>query len=185
MAKQVVLVVDIQNDYFPGGKLPLNNVEAARDKAVQVIEDARANGSPVVHIRHEFPFAEAPFFVAGTDGAKIHDTVRPLEGETVVLKQHANAFRDTNLRDVLDALDPDELVIVGSMSHMCIDATTRAAADVGYNPVVLHDACATLDLNFGDQVVEATKVHAAFMAALSQGYARLLTVDEHLARSEA
>ena len=182
MTKKVVLVVDIQNDYFPGGKLPLWNVEAARDKAVQVIEAARANGNPVVHVRHEFPFAEAPFFVAGTDGAQIHATVQPTEGEDVVVKNHANAFRETGLQQVLDAHAPDEVVIVGSMSHMCIDATTRAAADLGYNAVVLHDACATTDLAFGEQTIEAPKVHAAFMAALATGYAQLLTVDEHLAR---
>jgi nicotinamidase-related amidase len=180
MARQVVVVVDLQNDYFPGGKLPLWNVEAARDNAARVIAGARAAGNPVIHVQHEFPDANAPFFVAGTDGVLIHESVRPEPGEEVVVKHHANSFRDTRLREVLDGHAPEEVVIVGAMSHLCIDATTRAAADQGYNVVVIHDACATIDLGFGGQAVPAPQVHAAFMAALSSGYARLQSADEHL-----
>lgn len=180
MTAQVLVVVDLQNDYFPGGKLPLWNGEAARDNAARVIAAARAGGTPVIHVRHEFPDANAPFFVAGTDGARIHDAVAPVEGEDVVLKHYPNSFRETRLREVLDAHVPQEVVIVGAMSHMCIDATARAAADLGYNVVVLHDAVTTLDVAFGEQVVPAAQVHAAFMAALATGYARLLSVDEHL-----
>jgi nicotinamidase-related amidase len=176
------LVIDLQNDYFAGGKLPLSNVEAARDNAVRTIAAARAAGYPVVHVRHEFPGSEAPFFVAGSEGAQIEQAVRPVDGETVVLKHYPNAFRETDLRQVLDAHAPDELVLLGAMSHMCIDATARAAADLGYDVVVLHDACATIDQNFGDEAVPAAQVHAAFMAALATGYARLLSVDEHIAR---
>ena len=180
MARQVLLVVDLQNDYFPGGKLPLWNVEAARDNAARVIASARRDGTPIIHVRHEFPDESAPFFVPGTEGAQTHPSVAPLEGEAIVLKHHANSFRDTQLREVLDVHAPEEVVIVGAMSHMCIDATARAAADLDYNVVVLHDACATLDLGFGDEAVPAPKVHAAFMAALATGYARLQSVDEHI-----
>lgn len=181
MSRQVLVVVDLQNDYFPGGKLPLWNVEAVRDNAARAIASARQAGTPVIHVRHEFPDDRAPFFVAGTEGAHIHPSVAPAGGEDIVLKHHANSFRETRLREVLDGHNSKEVVIVGAMSHMCIDATARAAADLGYNVVVLHDACTTLDLGFGDEAVPAPQVHAAFMAALGTGYARLQSVDEHIA----
>ena len=66
------------------------------------------------------------------------------------------------------------------MSHMCIDATTRAAADFGYKATLIHDACATKDLEFGGESVPATKVHAAFMAGLNGAYATLSTADDFL-----
>lgn len=181
MSRRVLLVIDIQNDYFHGGKLPLPGVEAARDKAVLALGSARSSGTPVIHIRHEFPNADAPFFVADSDGSLIHASVLPHESEAVIVKHHANAFRDTDLDERLKAHAPDEVVIVGAMSHMCIDATARAAADLGHAVVVLHDACATLDLQFGEQVVPAVQVHAAFMASLASGYARLLSVEEYIA----
>lgn len=185
MARQVVVVVDLQNDYFPGGKVPLWNIEAARDKAVRVVASAREEGTPVIHVRHEFPDAGAPFFVAGTQGADIHETILPDAGEDVIVKNHANSFRETQLREVLDAHAAQEVVIVGAMSHMCIDATARAAADLGYEVVVLHDAVTTLDLEFGGETIPAAQVHGAFLAALAQGYARIQSVDEHLDRVAA
>jgi nicotinamidase-related amidase len=67
------------------------------------------------------------------------------------------------------------------MSHMCVDAGVRAASDLGYKCIVVHDACATRDQQFEGKVVPADEVHAAFMAALEFGYARLLSTEEYLA----
>ena len=117
----------------------------------------------------------------GTDGAKIHPKVEGLEGEPVVLKHHVNSFRETDLKAILDRHGVEEVVICGAMSHMCVDAGARAASDLGYRCVVVHDACATRDQEFEGAVVPAAQVHAAFMAALRFEYARLVTTDEHLA----
>jgi nicotinamidase-related amidase len=75
-----------------------------------------------------------------------------------------------------------ELVVIGAMSHLCIDATSRAASDLGYMTIVVHDACATMDLEFGGLVVPAAQVHATLMAALAFAYATVSTTDELLAR---
>ena len=72
-------------------------------------------------------------------------------------------------------------MICGAMSHMCVDAGARAASDLGYKCVVVHDACATRDQEFEGAVVPAAQAHAAFMAALRFGYARLVTTEEYLA----
>src|SRR5215467_9664724 len=180
MAKRALVLIDIQNDYFPGGKWPLSGIEAAADNAAKLLAAARAAGDLVVHVRHEFPTADAPFFAPGSDGAKIHPKVKNREGEPVVLKHHVNAFRETDLKALLDRHGVEEVVICGAMSHMCVDAGTRAAGDLGYRCVVVHDACATRDQEFEGTVVPAAQVHAAFMAALGFGYARLVSTEEYV-----
>lgn len=181
MPKRALLLIDIQKDYFPGGKWTLNGIEAAADNASQLLAAARAAGDLVVHVRHEFPTMDAPFFVPGSEGAKIHPKVRNVEGEQVLLKHHVNSFRETDLKNILDRAGVDEVVICGAMSHMCVDAGTRAASDHGYKCVVVHDACATRDQEFEGMVIPADQVHAAFMSALRFGYARLISTAEYLA----
>jgi nicotinamidase-related amidase len=65
---------------------------------------------------------------------------------------------------------------------MCIDATSRAAADFGYSPVIIHDACATRDVEFGETMVPAAQVHAAYMSALAFAYGKVVTTSELLGR---
>lgn len=100
--------------------------------------------------------------------------------ETVVLKHFPNAFRETGLKELLDNQGIENLVIIGSMSHMCIDATTRAAKDFGYNVRVVHDACASRDLEFNGSMVPAAQVHAAFMSALGFAYAEVISTATFL-----
>lgn len=181
MSKRAVVVIDLQNEYLPTGKLPLSGIEAAVGNAAKVIADARAQGMPVIHVRHEFAHDEMAVFVPGSDGVQIQSAVAPQPGEPVVLKNYPNSFRDTNLKQLLDERDIEELVVVGAMSHMCVDAGVRAAADMGYSVTVIHDACATLDLEFGGVQVPAAQVHAVMMAALGFAYARLNSTAEYLA----
>ncbi|HUX24843.1 MAG TPA: isochorismatase family protein, partial [Burkholderiales bacterium] len=82
------------------------------------------------------------------------------------------------LLEHLHALDVDHLVIAGMMTHMCVDATTRAAFDLGFSCNLAHDACATRALAFGEQRVPAAQVHAAFLAALAGLYAKVQSVAE-------
>ncbi len=180
MSARAVIVIDIQNDYFAGGKWPLVGQAAAAEKAARVIAAARAAGEAVIHIRHEITRPNAPFFVPGTEGAAIHPSVQPLPGETVIVKNFANSFRETSLKAELDGRGLTDLVIFGSMSQNCIDSTVRAAADFGYAVTVIHDACATLDLKFEDQVIPAAQVQAAYMAALGFGFAKVISAEAYL-----
>lgn len=182
MSRRALILVDIQNDYFPSGKWPLDGVEQAAEQAVRVLAAARQAGDLIVHVRHEFASAEAPFFVPGSQGARIHDSVRPLPGEAEVLKHQVNAFRDTDLKAILEQHGVQALTLVGSMSHMCIDAAARAAADLGYQVTVVHDACATRDQVFGEVQVPAAQVQAAYMAALAFAYAQVVSSAEYLAQ---
>lgn len=181
MAKQALIVVDIQNDYFPQGKWPLVGADAAADNAAKLIQAFRETGDQVVHVRHEFNSDAAPFFTPGSEGAKLHPKVLNRPDESVVLKHFVNSFRETELQSILDQQGIESLVIVGSMSHMCVDGITRAAADLGYTVTVIHDACATRDLEFNGLVVPAAQVHAAFMSALGFAYANVVSTETFLA----
>lgn len=181
MPKRALILIDVQNDYFPGGKWPLNGIESAADNAAKLLAAARARGDLVVHVRHEFPTEDAPFFTPRSEGAQIHSKVSSLDNEPVVLKHQVNSFRETDLKAILDRHGVDEVVICGAMSHMCVDAGVRAASDLGYRCIVVHDACATRDQEFQGKVVRAADVHAAFMAALGFGYAKLISTEAFLA----
>jgi nicotinamidase-related amidase len=180
MAKRALIVVDIQNDYFPHGKWPLSGMEAAADNAARLIAAMRLSGHQIVHIRHEFPSDDAPFFAPGSEGAQIHRKVRNRDDEHVVVKNYINSFRETDLEGVLDRSGVEEVVVCGAMSHMCVDAVSRAANDFGYKVTVIHDACASRDLEFDGVRVPAAHAHAAFMAALGFGYATMRSTDEYL-----
>ena len=178
--KHALIVVDIQNDYFPGGKWTLNGIEVAADNAARLIAAARVNGDLVVHVRHEFQTDDAPFFTPGSKGAQIHPKVLNQVGEHVVLKHFINSFRETDLKEVLDRNKIKEVVICGAMSHMCVDAITRASNDFGYKVTVIHDACASRDLEFNGVRVPAAHVHTAFMSALGFAYATMLSTNQYL-----
>ncbi len=175
-----LLIVDLQNDYFAGGAMPLAGTEAAAAHAGRLLARFRDDGRPVVHLRHLSVRPGATFFLPGTQGAEIHPSLAPADGEAVIEKNYPSGFRDTDLKARLEALGVDALLICGAMSHLCIDTTTRAAFDLGYRCSVAADACATRDLEFGGRRVEAADVHAAFMAALALPFARVAATAELL-----
>lgn len=181
MSKRAIVVVDLQNEYLSTGKLPLVGIEPALANAARIIAAARAKGDLLIHVRHEVATPDAPVFVPESDGVQIIPAVAPVEGEPVVVKNYPNSFRDTGLKPMLDERGVEELVVIGAMSHMCVEATSRAAADLGYPVTVVHDACATMDLEFGGTVIPAAHVHATAMAALAFAYASITTTDAYLA----
>ncbi|MBY0546133.1 MAG: cysteine hydrolase [Candidatus Obscuribacterales bacterium] len=180
MVGKALLLIDIQNDYFETGLWPLFEMSRVADNAAKVLHAARQEGTMVVHIRHEFPTADAPFFRPGSAGARIHSTVAPLANEQVIVKNQINSFRETELKQVLDERKIGELVVCGAMSNVCVDAAVRAAADFGYKVTVVEDACAAKDAELNGLKVDAPSVHAAFMSALSFGYAQVTTIRELL-----
>ncbi|HBP40666.1 MAG TPA: cysteine hydrolase [Halomonas sp.] len=180
MSKRAIIVVDIQNEYFPGGKLLLQGIEEAAANAAKVIEHARSAKDLVVYFQHESADPEIPFFTPGTPEVAIHSMVAPLEQETVVVKNFPNSFRETGLKELLDQKNIEEVVIIGAMSHMCIDATSRAASDFGYKTTIIHDACATLDLEFDGVTVPASQVHATIMSALAFAYGTVISTEQYV-----
>ena len=179
-----LMLVDIQNDYFAGGRMELVGMDAAGEKAGQLLTFFRDNRWPTFHIQHISNYEGATFFLPDTKGVEIHNSVKPQSDDFVVQKHYPNSFRNTLLLNELKKAGVDRVVICGAMSHMCIDATTRAAADFGFGCTVVANACATRDLQFAGETIPAAKVHGAFMAALGAAYAKVTNSDELISTLE-
>lgn len=176
-----LLLIDIQNDYFAGGKMELQGSAEASLRAKEILSFFRKHAMPLVHIRHIAGRPGATFFLPGTHGSEIHPNVLPLPGETVIQKHYPNSFRETSLLEHLRGKNVSALVIAGMMTHMCVEATTRAAFDHSFDCTVVHDACATRELTFQDRIIPAGQVHAAFLSALGGVYAKVVGANDFLA----
>ncbi len=175
---QGLLLVDIQNDYFPGGAMELAGSAEAGNRGGELLDAFRRKSLPVIHIHHISLRQGATFFLPNTKGVQIHESVAPMEGEAVFQKHFPNSFRETPLLDHLRQKQISRLIIAGMMTHMCIDTTVRAAADLGFQCLLAQDACATRSLSFGGAIVPAEQVQTAFLAALNGSFARVLPVKE-------
>jgi len=178
MADTALLIIDIQNDYFPGGAMELEGADAAGGKASRALKSFREKQLPIIHVRHLSTRPGSTFFLPGTKGQEIHATVTPVSGEAIVEKNFPNSFRATGLKEILEKQQIKNLVVAGMMTHMCVDATVRHAADLGYKVTLLGDACATRAQAYGGESVPARQVHAAFLAALNGFYAKVIRSDE-------
>lgn len=177
---KALIIIDIQKDYFEGGAMELHNPVQASENAKQVLEKFRKDNELVVHVQHLAATPEAGFFLPNTEGAEIHHNVKPHDGEKLITKHAPNAFLNTDLLDYLKSKKITELLFAGMMTHMCIDATVRAAKDYGFDCTVIGDACATRDLEINGNQVKANDVQNAFLAGLSFHYADIQNTKEFL-----
>ena len=173
-----LVIVDIQNDYFPGGAMELAGSVEAGEQASKLVAAFRHKALPVIHVQHLSTRPGATFFVPGTKGVEIHPCVSPRQGETIIRKSFPNSFRDTPLLQHLRDNKITRLIVAGMMTQMCIDSTVRAAVDLGFECLLAHDACATKSLSFGGAAVPAASVQTAFLAALNGLFAKVQSVDE-------
>lgn len=178
MTQALLLLIDIQNDYFPGGAMELVGSPAAAAQAEKLLRAFREKALRVIHIQHVSERPGATFFLPNTAGVQIHESVAPVGGEAVLEKHYPNSFRETGLLEHLRGHQPTHLVIAGMMTHMCVDTTVRAAADIGFQCILAHDACATRALSFAGAAVSAENVQTAFLAALNGLFAKVLPAEE-------
>jgi nicotinamidase-related amidase len=163
-----LLLIDIQDFYFPGGRAALVEPEKAAQNAARLLGEFRKEKLPVVHVRHN-----------SEPGGEINKLVAPVTGEKIFSKNAVNCFVGTDLLDYLKSIKSDTLVICGMQTHMCVEAAVRAAADLGYKCILVGDACATRDLKYGDKVIKAEDVHYSTLATL-KSYATIETTEEFL-----
>ena len=182
--KTALLLIDIQNDYFPGGKMELEGPVEAAKKANELLQCFRDHAMPTVHIQHISLKPDATFFIPSDRGTDINDLTAHYEGEPLVQKHYPNSFRETDLLDLLKKWKIERVIITGMMTHMCVDATARAAADLGFQVMVAEDACATRALTYGETTITADHVHMAFLAAL-KSYGQVMPVEMILAQLAA
>ena len=178
--KTALIIIGVQKDYFAGGKYPLVNPLETAQNAYMLLQCFREHSGHHVHIQHIALEPNAVFLVKGDSGSDIHDSVAHFVGEPIVYKHEPNSFLNTNLLEILREWETERVVICGMMTHMCVDATARAAADLGFQVIVAEDACATRDLKYGETTIPADHVHKAFLAAL-KSYGKVMKSNEIIA----
>lgn len=178
--KTALILIDFQKDYFPGGKHPLVDALEAAKNAYMLLQCFREHNGYHVHTQHISKEPGATFFISGDRGTDIHDSVAHFEGEPIVYKHTPNAFLNTELQALLEGQGIERLVICGMTTHLAVDATARAASDLGFQVIVAGDACATRDLQSGDTSIPADQVHKEALAALTS-YGKVMRSDEILA----
>ncbi|SMO75788.1 Nicotinamidase-related amidase [Flavobacterium nitrogenifigens] len=179
--KQALIIVDVQNDYFPGGRMELSGSEAAADNVKTILEYCRKSKIEVIHIQHIATSPNSTFFLPETDGAKINAKVAPISNEKIITKHYPNSFRETNLLAYLHEKKITDLIVTGMMTHVCIDATVKTAKDYGFDCTVISDACATKDLDVQGNKVAAKEVQNALLGAMAFYYAELKTTADFIA----
>nr|WP_315027997.1 cysteine hydrolase family protein [uncultured Chryseobacterium sp.] len=183
MENTALLIIDVQNDYFPGGKMELKGAEKAGRNAQQILEYFRKNNLPVIHIMHISTNDGATFFLPNTFGAEINSFVSPQKAEKVIIKHFPNSFRETDLLEYLQSKNINNLVIAGMMTDVCIESTTRAAFDFGFKNTIVGNATATRDRELKGEIVYAEDVQKSFLAgisALGDLYAHVVSTDDLL-----
>jgi nicotinamidase-related amidase len=178
---RALVIIDIQKDYFPGGRMELVGAEAASGQARRLLSAFRESREPVFHVQHVFESDDAPFFTPGSEGAEIHPDLAPVSDEPLIVKHNPNAFLETSLADQLHQAGVEDVVICGMMTSMCVDASARAAAELGFRTSIAADACAAPNLPSGDEVIPGAMVHKAFLAALGSLIAEVRNTDEIIA----
>ena len=167
-SRTALLLIDIQDFYFPGGNSALVEPAAAAEKAALLLTDFREKKQLVVHIRHDYE-----------PGGSINSLVLPFRSEKVITKKEVNSFKDTDLLTYLNEYNIDTLVLAGMQTHMCLEAATRAASDFGFTCIVIQDACATKGLNYNGISIPAKEVHFSTLATL-RSYAKIIDASDYL-----
>jgi nicotinamidase-related amidase len=176
--KSALILIDIQNDYFEGGKCELVEPFKALKNAEYILRMFREANLPVIHVQHINTREGATFFLPDSEGVKIHEALKPQDEEYLIIKHRPNSFYKTDLNKILASHDIKDVVICGMMTHMCIDTTVRAAKDYDLNVTVIEDACTTKDLRLYNMVMPAQTVHNTFMAALNGMFANIVCASK-------
>lgn len=175
----VLIVIDAQREYVDG-KLPLSGMEPALTEIGSLLARARKAGAPIIHIKHRGRPGGA--FGPDTPGFDIADAAAPSGAEAIIEKSLPNAFAGTTLQATLDGLGRKQLILTGFMTHMCVEATARAALDHGFKSTVVAAATATRDLPdpLTGNAVPTTEVQRNALAALADRFATIVATADSI-----
>lgn len=163
-----LIIIDIQEFYFPGGDAELVNPEEASLNAEKILKYFRKNNLTIVHVRHNYE-----------PGGDIHENVKPTDSEKVVSKNDVNCYKDTDLLEYLKKNSVKNVVICGMQTHMCVEAAVRASHDYNFKTILIHDACTSKDLKFDDILIKAKDVHYSTLSTL-RSYAKIIDTESFL-----
>lgn len=174
LSKTAYLVIDIQNDYFPGGNYALQGSNDASENAAKILKYYRENKYPVIHIQHIATHTGATFFLPNTNGSEIHDNVKPLKAEKLFVKHDINSFSNTGLQEYLKKNEIKDLIIVGMQSNVCVQTASLHAKSNNYNVIVINDALAAT----------TEKNHESTVKLFSEKEITLYTTKEFLLKAK-
>ncbi|NLQ17667.1 isochorismatase family protein [Marinomonas sp. M1K-6] len=162
MSRTALLVIDVQNDYFDNGNFPLWNTEKTLKETLNAIRAAKEQNAAVVLVQH-VAAGESPIFIEGSEGVKLHQAILDAAPDApIVIKQHADAFQNTNLTQVLEALEVDRLAICGMMTQNCVTHTAISDSAASYQVSILPDACTTREELLHFIALEAIQTKVTF-----------------------
>ena len=144
---KVLVVIDLQNDYFENGSFPLWNTDNVLGNIEKAIRKANDKKIPVILIQHIADSKSgALFFNEGTSGADIHPNILKISSQApIIIKEFADSFFNTKLEETLSKLKVTELLICGMMTQNCVTHTAISKSAEKYKVSVLTDCCTTVD----------------------------------------
>ena len=152
----------------------------AERNVARVLDAWRAQGAPIIHVRHESQGGFAP----GSETAEFKPEAQPRDGEPVLTKNQNSAFVGTDLEQRLRSEGVETVAIMGLTTDHCVSATTRMASDLGFEAWVLADATATHERrSFDGELIPADTIHRTALASLHGEFAEVLKTDDALARA--
>ncbi|MBI9049567.1 MAG: cysteine hydrolase [Anaerolineaceae bacterium] len=178
--KKALLIIDVQNEYFPGGNVELHDSINTSLRIKEILVSCRKNMIPVIHVQHFATKPDAPAFAPGTRNVEIHENVKPLEPEKIISKNYPNSFRGTELEDHLKMNGISTLIVAGMMTHNCVESTVRAAYDLGYECIVAGDCCTTKSLKLNNEEIPVEYVQKSFLAGLNGRFSKVVQKDDVL-----
>jgi nicotinamidase-related amidase len=136
MAGVAVLVIDVQHAFFSGSNAAYRG-DAVIDGINQLTAAARAAGAPVFIVQHDEPGDEEVEF--GTEGWELPASLVRTDGDRMLRKSLGDSFHGTTLKEQLDALGIDRLLVCGFATEYCVNTGARSAALLGYKTTVVSD----------------------------------------------
>ncbi len=179
-AQTILLPVDMQQA-FDGPSWP-RRWNGAVDRNGQVILGAwRTRGLPIIHVKHD-SVAPGSTLAPGQPGNAFRPGFEPHDGEPVVAKSVNSAFIGTDLDLRLKRLGIRNVVVFGITTDMCVSTTVRTGANLGYDMILVEDACDCFDLPDGQGgTIPARTSHQVHVATLGFEFAKVVTTEEMLA----
>jgi len=178
LSESALLIIDAQREYIDG-RLPLPDIADSLAVGERLLARARQLGTPIIHVLHR---GNAALFDPAGPGFAPAPPLRPAPGETIVEKTTANAFNGTRLAEILAATGRRHLIVIGYMTHNCVDSTVRAALDLGYRSAIVATATGSRDLPDGHGGrISAADLHAAYLAGLADSIAQVVADDAAIA----
>jgi len=173
---KALLIIDMQNfvkeriqqgvDHFP---------HTGIENMASIVEQFRASGRPVIHVRHQTPEQGSPLHHSSPASQPL-ESFEERPGEPVFIKHTSSAFSSTGLLAHLQEAAISEVVVIGAVAGFCVNSTVRMGADLGLKMTVINDAVLSFELEKSQ--LSAKAIHDVTLALLGAGFAQVIATGE-------